>query len=194
MDEKQRLAEAEKARYAEASSSNQPNPQGGAPPEYDNSRAGPVMTQQSSPYGPYNESGTGGAGGIVGNAPLPPLQPPQQGGSWEQTGTTTGQKVVVDGVQGTQLPQGAYVEVKGVPACIMCPNCHQPIVTQIETKTGTKTVVAAVAVALVFWPLAWLPFMFRRLKKKIHVCPYCKHELGKVLTVSMTTAQPYVQR
>ncbi|KAJ2437055.1 hypothetical protein GGF42_008752 [Coemansia sp. RSA 2424] len=210
MDEKQRLAEAERAGYVETQSSAQPNSQ--STPLYDDppvygasSRAAPAATQsspygtyatqgtpvatQSSPYGPYGDSGANVPGG---SAPSPYGAP--HAGSWtpaHQAAPAAGQKMVVDGVEGMRLAPGAYIEVKDVPANLTCPKCHQPIVTQIKTKTGTKTVVAAVAIAVVFWPLAWIPFMSRRLKKKVHVCPHCRHDMGDVVTV--TAVQPYVQ-
>ncbi|KAJ2061623.1 hypothetical protein GGI17_002996 [Coemansia sp. S146] len=211
MDEKQRLAEVDRVGYVEASQPNtQSTPLYDDPPVY-GSRAGPAAaatTAQTphgmhinqgssaiqSPYGPYNDSGANVPGSAA--SPYGAQAQPQGMGNWipaqQLQQVPVGQKVVVDGVEGMRLAPGAYVEVKDVPANLTCPKCHQPIVTQIKTKTGTKTVVAAVAIALVFWPLAFIPFMSRRLKKKIHVCPHCKHNLGDVVTV--TAVQPYVHQ
>ncbi|KAJ2685023.1 hypothetical protein IWW39_004534 [Coemansia spiralis] len=195
MDEKQRLAEADRAGNVEAAQTNsQSTPLYDDPPLY-NSRAAPAApapppAAAQPPYGPYGDSGaTQSPYGPYNNsgASAPGLGPsPGQ----QQQEAVVGQKVVVDGVEGVRLPPGSYIEVKDIPANITCPKCLQPIVTQIKTKTGTKTVVAAVAIALVFWPLAFIPFMSRRLKKKIHVCPHCKHNLGDIVTV--TAVKPYV--
>ncbi|KAI7829099.1 LITAF-like zinc ribbon domain-containing protein [Kickxella alabastrina] len=83
-----------------------------------------------------------------------------------------------------QMHPSSYVTLDKMPANINCPRCNAPIITQLKTKTGTTAVVAAVAIAFVFWPLAFLPFMSKRMKKTIHVCPNCQHNLGKVVTVS----------
>ncbi|KAJ2830926.1 hypothetical protein GGI24_001774 [Coemansia furcata] len=206
MDDKQRLAEADRAEHAQESQSHsQSTPLYDDPPGY-GSRAVPAAAPAQSPYGTYANQGAGATQSpygpyntgpnIPGSAPSPygaQAQAPGAG-NWipAQQQAPVGQTVVVDGVEGVRLPPGAYVEVKDVPANLTCPKCHQPIVTQIKTKTGTKTVVAAVAIALVFWPLAFIPFMSKRLKKKIHVCPHCKHNLGDVVTV--TAVQPYVHQ
>ncbi|KAJ1997900.1 hypothetical protein H4R26_005657 [Coemansia thaxteri] len=225
MDEKQRLAEADKASHAGISSEARGIPQqaayshdigGGSsttdiyadPPVY-GSQAGPSQGATTlaagagqSPYGDHDSPRDNApAQSPYGDYDRPrdnaPAQPPYgaAGGSWaaehqaQAQAQVQGQSTVVDGTKGIHLSPGAYIEVKNVPANLTCPHCHVPIVTQIKTKTGTKTVVAAVAIALVFWPLAFIPFLSKRMKKSIHVCPHCKKDLGKV--VSVTAVQPY---
>ncbi|KAJ1963877.1 hypothetical protein GGI12_001780 [Dipsacomyces acuminosporus] len=90
--------------------------------------------------------------------------------------------------EGIRLQPGSYVEVEDAPAMLDCPHCKLPIITQIKSKTGTKTVVAAAAIALLFWPLAFLPFTMKSLKKKVHICPHCQKKIGKIVTV--TAVQP----
>ncbi|KAJ1851150.1 hypothetical protein LPJ73_003136 [Coemansia sp. RSA 2703] len=130
-----------------------------------------------SPYGPYGDTN---------NPPAYAPDAPPVGTAHSNNGGR--QTVVVDGVEGVKLPADSYIEVTDVPANVKCPNCGKDIVTQIKTKTGTRTVVAAAAIFVVFWPLAFIPFLSKRLKKKIHVCPYCQHNLGKV--ISLTAVRP----
>ncbi|KAJ1876366.1 hypothetical protein LPJ57_004522 [Coemansia sp. RSA 486] len=155
-----------------------------------------AQTSYQSPYGPYAQSQGPQAGPQSGPSPYgpygdnypPAYQPDAPPVSHNNSSHQQQQTVVVDGVQGVNLPPDSYIEVTDVPAQIKCPNCHKDIVTQIKTKTGTRTVVAAAAIFVVFWPLAFIPFMSKRLKKQIHVCPHCKHKLGKV--ISLTAVKP----
>ncbi|KAJ1896330.1 hypothetical protein LPJ66_004057 [Kickxella alabastrina] len=150
------------------SNANSGNPYGQQQQNYPPT-AGP--SSGPSPYGPYGDS----------NPPAyPPGAPPT---------AAPGQTTVIDGVTGVKVPKDSYIEVTDVPANVKCPNCHKDIVTQIETKTGARTVVAAAAIFVVFWPLAWVPFVSKHMKKKIHVCPYCHHKLGKV--ISLTAVGPF---
>ncbi|KAJ1642898.1 hypothetical protein J3B02_006154 [Coemansia erecta] len=152
-------------------------PYGQPQPPATGPQAGPQAGPQSgpSPYGPYGDSN-------------PPVYQPDAPPVSHSKGSPQQQTVVVDGVEGMNLPPDSYIEVTDVPANVKCPNCHKDIVTQIKTKTGARTVVAAAAIFVVFWPLAFIPFMSKRLKKQIHVCPYCKHKLGKV--ISLTAVKP----
>ncbi|KAJ1722797.1 hypothetical protein LPJ53_002811 [Coemansia erecta] len=161
------------------------SPYTGAPQAPYQAPYGPYSQQQPtagpssgpSPYGPYGDTSNPPA-----YAPdAPPVSKTNSNSAERQT-------VVVDGVEGMQLPPDSYIEVTDVPANVKCPNCGKDIVTQIKTKTGTRTVVAAAAIFVVFWPLAFIPFMSKRLKKKIHVCPHCHHNLGKV--ISLTAVRP----
>ncbi|KAJ1938967.1 hypothetical protein EC988_007437, partial [Linderina pennispora] len=152
------------------SSQSQPVSQAGParqdPPRY--SDVGPVPPGQYSndPYGAQASSSQHTE------------QPPQY-----QSKANLPQEPAIPGQQ-MKLDPGTYIEIEGAPAQLDCPYCHLPIITQIKTKTGTKTVVAAVAIAVVFWPLAFIPFVSKRMKKSVHVCPHCKKNLGKVITVS----------
>ncbi|KAJ1645489.1 hypothetical protein J3B02_003964 [Coemansia erecta] len=90
-----------------------------------------------------------------------------------------------------KMPPGSYITMDKVPANINCPKCNTPIITKVRSKTTAKTVVAAAAVGLIFWPLAFVPFMSRRMKKTVHVCPRCSHTLGKVVTVASVPGYQY---
>ncbi|PVU93468.1 hypothetical protein BB559_003256 [Furculomyces boomerangus] len=74
-------------------------------------------------------------------------------------------------------------KVKGVPVNIICPNCHQNIVTVIKKKNGKKMGLATVGTAIVRWPLAWIPLLVKPLKNKKHICPSCNTNLGKAIYV-----------
>ncbi|KAJ1896331.1 hypothetical protein LPJ66_004058 [Kickxella alabastrina] len=178
MDEKQILANNDKA-AAEAHNS--------AASMDREIQAGPIST---SPNGPYGESQPPGyqleaqldAAPTAGLVAAPVVA---------TIFAAPGQAMIVNGVEGVQVAGTSYIEVADMPARVTCPKCQKDIVTQIETKTGTRTVVVAVAVFIAFWPLVWVPFMSKRLKKKIHVCPHCHHKLGKI--ISLTTVGPVHQ-
>ncbi|PVZ99774.1 hypothetical protein BB558_004189 [Smittium angustum] len=74
-------------------------------------------------------------------------------------------------------------KIKGVPVNIICPNCHQNVVTIIQKKNGKKMVLAVVGTAIVCWPLAWIPLLVKPLKNKKHICPSCNTNLGKAIYV-----------
>ncbi|KAJ1812819.1 hypothetical protein LPJ56_003703 [Coemansia sp. RSA 2599] len=89
------------------------------------------------------------------------------------------------------MPPGSYITMDKIPANINCPRCNTPIITKIKSKATAKTVVAAAAIGFIFWPLAFVPFMSRRMKKTVHVCPKCSHTLGKVVTVASVPSYQY---
>ncbi|KAJ1798683.1 hypothetical protein LPJ56_006755 [Coemansia sp. RSA 2599] len=164
------------------------------PPVSRSHNIGEGQSSYQAPYGPYGQPHPPATGTQAGPSPYgpygdhnPPMYQPEAP-PVSHSNSPQRQTVVVDGVQGVNLPPDSYIEVTDVPANVKCPNCHQDIVTQIKTKTGTRTVVAAAAIFVVFWPLAFIPFMSKRLKKQIHVCPHCKHKLGKV--ISLTAVKP----
>ncbi|KAJ2635592.1 hypothetical protein GGF40_003517 [Coemansia sp. RSA 1286] len=90
-----------------------------------------------------------------------------------------------------KMPPGSYITMEKIPANINCPRCNAPILTKVKSKTTAKTVVAAAAMGFIFWPLAFVPFMSRRMKKTVHVCPNCCHTLGKVVTVASVPSYQY---
>ncbi|KAJ2694383.1 hypothetical protein H4R19_005920 [Coemansia spiralis] len=92
--------------------------------------------------------------------------------------------VAIGGLSRSHLMPGSYVQSNEMPAYIVCPYCRQSILTKVKTKTGARTVVAAAAIFAVYWPLAFIPFVAKPLKKKVHVCTRCGHKIGKVVTVT----------
>ncbi|KAJ1947120.1 hypothetical protein FBU59_001912 [Linderina macrospora] len=154
------------AHYSSQAYNNQAGPVGQDPPRY--SDVGPIPPEQ------YSNDPYGAQAGPSGYHGAPP--PFQNKDNMPQDRAIPGQQMKLD--------PGTYIEIEGAPAKLDCPYCHLPIITQIKTKTGTKTVVAAVAIAVVFWPLAFIPFVSKRMKKSVHICPHCRKDLGKIVTVS----------
>ncbi|KAJ1879937.1 hypothetical protein H4R99_005341 [Coemansia sp. RSA 1722] len=84
----------------------------------------------------------------------------------------------------SRMASDSYVKLKDVPVQIECPRCGQYIQTKVKSKASTRTLAASAALATIYWPLALLPFVTQWLKKTVHLCPCCKHNLGKIVTVS----------
>ncbi|KAI7833945.1 hypothetical protein BX661DRAFT_66875 [Kickxella alabastrina] len=83
-----------------------------------------------------------------------------------------------------RISSDTYVKLKDVPVELQCPNCYKYVHTKIQTRASSRTVAMAVAIATVYWPLAVLPFVTQWMKKTVHICPCCRHDLGKIVTVS----------
>ncbi|PVU93469.1 hypothetical protein BB559_003257 [Furculomyces boomerangus] len=78
-------------------------------------------------------------------------------------------------------------KIKGIPVNIICPNCHQNVVTVIKRKNGGKMALAVIGTAIVCWPLAWIPLLVKPLKDKKHACPSCGTDLGKTIYLQSQT-------
>ncbi|KAJ2083201.1 hypothetical protein H4R24_001031 [Coemansia sp. RSA 988] len=95
-----------------------------------------------------------------------------------------GEQVIIGEFGKPHIMPGSYLETNKRSANIICPNCRQYVFTQVKTRPGARTVVAAAAIFAVYWPLAFIPFVAKPLKKKVHICPRCGHKIGKVVTVT----------
>ncbi|KAI8322974.1 hypothetical protein GQ54DRAFT_303659 [Martensiomyces pterosporus] len=156
----------------------------GLPGQSDGYQTGRYDTAPSG-YSPYPAVQAGPSSQLHQNAStVTSLPPPYQQPNVPQEPAFASSTHVASNPEGVKLEPGSYIEVEDAPAMLDCPHCKQPIISQIKTKSGTKTVVAAVAITLVFWPLAFVPFVSSRFKKKIHICPHCKKNLGKIVTVT----------
>ncbi|KAJ2615797.1 hypothetical protein H4S08_001067 [Coemansia sp. RSA 1365] len=93
-------------------------------------------------------------------------------------------QVIIGEFNKSHIMPGSYLETNKRSANVICPNCRQYVFTQVKTRTGARTVVAAAAIFAVYWPLAFIPFVAKSLKKKVHMCPRCGHKIGKVVTVT----------
>jgi hypothetical protein len=62
-----------------------------------------------------------------------------------------------------------------------CPYCQSLNVrTRLQTYPSWKTWVAVLLIALVFWPLAWVPLVVDCTKTTEHYCPNCHAVVGSV--------------
>ncbi|KAJ2743092.1 hypothetical protein GGI20_004005 [Coemansia sp. BCRC 34301] len=62
---------------------------------------------------------------------------------------------------------------------VECPWCHALVSTRIQRKIGAKAGGAAVLVALIAWPLFWVPLLVPGLQRKTHYCPSCNRRIGR---------------
>ncbi|KAJ2664403.1 hypothetical protein IW148_001983 [Coemansia sp. RSA 1199] len=62
---------------------------------------------------------------------------------------------------------------------VECPWCHSVVTTQIKQRIGYKSGGAAVVVALIIWPLFWVPLAMSGLRRKVHYCPQCNRKIGR---------------
>ncbi|OMJ16291.1 hypothetical protein AYI70_g6708 [Smittium culicis] len=81
-----------------------------------------------------------------------------------------------------------FIKASGIPANITCPVCKHNVVTIIKRKNGKNTWIAVLGVGLIFWPLMWVPLLIKSLKKKVHICPNCKCDLGNKIHIQLNQA------
>jgi len=67
-----------------------------------------------------------------------------------------------------------------MPYGIQCPHCHRETITKVEDRIGVATIVATVILAIVFWPICWLPFCMPSCKQTYHYCGHesCRKRIG----------------
>mmetsp|Transcript_5418 Transcript_5418/g.13617 ORF Transcript_5418/g.13617 Transcript_5418/m.13617 type:complete len:148 (+) Transcript_5418:81-524(+) len=66
------------------------------------------------------------------------------------------------------------------PYGIMCEHCQKETITIVQDRVGMGTIIATILLALVFWPLCWLPFCMPSCKRTNHFCGHasCKKKIG----------------
>jgi lipopolysaccharide-induced tumor necrosis factor-alpha factor len=64
---------------------------------------------------------------------------------------------------------------------LLCPHCHRQTVTAVDDVLGVGTVVAVVILAILFWPICWLPLCVPSCKRTNHYCghPTCGKKVGE---------------
>ncbi|KAJ2493751.1 hypothetical protein IWW37_000382 [Coemansia sp. RSA 2050] len=65
------------------------------------------------------------------------------------------------------------------PQTVECPWCHAVVSTRVHRQIGAKAGGAAVLVALIAWPLFWVPLLVPGLQRKTHYCPSCHRKIGR---------------
>ncbi|KAI2499587.1 hypothetical protein MHU86_14882 [Fragilaria crotonensis] len=60
-----------------------------------------------------------------------------------------------------------------------CPNCHQQVRTRVRHLVDGGTIVAVIALLLLFWPLFWLPLVIPGCKSTHHYCAHCNYRIAK---------------
>ncbi|KAJ2764201.1 hypothetical protein IWQ56_004578, partial [Coemansia nantahalensis] len=62
---------------------------------------------------------------------------------------------------------------------VECPWCHAVVTTNVRREMGLKNGGAALLVAIIAWPLFWVPLVVPGLHRKIHYCPQCRRKIGR---------------
>ncbi|KAI8325011.1 hypothetical protein GQ54DRAFT_308802 [Martensiomyces pterosporus] len=62
---------------------------------------------------------------------------------------------------------------------VECPWCHTVVTTTVRKQIGVKAGGAAVAAAIIAWPLFWVPLVIPALQRKTHYCPQCNRKIGR---------------
>mmetsp|Transcript_15681 Transcript_15681/g.32435 ORF Transcript_15681/g.32435 Transcript_15681/m.32435 type:complete len:155 (+) Transcript_15681:122-586(+) len=63
---------------------------------------------------------------------------------------------------------------------LKCPHCKRETITIVEDRIGMGTIVATIIIAIMFWPLCWLPFCMPTCKRTYHFCGHdeCNKKIG----------------
>lgn len=63
---------------------------------------------------------------------------------------------------------------------LKCPHCKRETITIVEDRVGMGTIVATIIIAIIFWPLCWLPFCVPTCKRTYHFCGHdeCNKKIG----------------
>jgi hypothetical protein len=63
---------------------------------------------------------------------------------------------------------------------LQCQHCGKETVTSVRDMVGVTTVVAVIVLAVLFWPLLWVPFCVPSCKKTSHYCGHdgCRKKVG----------------
>jgi hypothetical protein len=65
-----------------------------------------------------------------------------------------------------------------LPSCPYCQSLN--VRSRLQTFPSWKTWAAVLLIALVFWPLAWIPLVLDCAKSTEHYCPSCHALVGSV--------------
>ena len=66
------------------------------------------------------------------------------------------------------------------PHGLKCPHCNRETITIVDDRIGMGTILATIALAILFWPLCWLPFCMPSCKQTVHFCGHeeCRRKVG----------------
>ncbi|KAG7347882.1 LITAF-like zinc ribbon domain containing protein [Nitzschia inconspicua] len=64
---------------------------------------------------------------------------------------------------------------------LICPHCQRQTVTVVEDYVGVGTVLAVIVLAILFWPICWLPLCVPTCKRTHHYCGQqtCQRKVGE---------------
>ena len=74
-----------------------------------------------------------------------------------------------------------YTQLGRNPTGLQCPHCGRQSVTVVEDYVGVGTVVCVIVLAILFWPLCWLPLCVPTCKRTHHYCGHqeCQKKVGE---------------
>lgn len=128
--------------------------------------------------------------GEVESNPLPPANNPQyRTGETHSSITsvsTQSNLEVSPGTSDTRVARATKTRVRlpknlgRRPYGIQCPHCHRETITVLEDRIGMGTILATVILAIIFWPICWLPFCMPSCKRTYHYCGHdsCRKKIG----------------
>jgi len=66
------------------------------------------------------------------------------------------------------------------PYGLKCPHCNRETITIVEDRIGMGTIIATIILAIIFWPMCWLPFCMPSCKRTYHFCAHdaCRKKIG----------------
>jgi len=65
------------------------------------------------------------------------------------------------------------------PQVFQCPVCHRQQRSIIAHHKGTGTWIWFIVLLIVFWPVAWVPFVWSKCQDTHHICPNCGTVLAR---------------
>jgi len=80
----------------------------------------------------------------------------------------------------TIIGSRAKLRLDRQPCKLICPHCHKETITIVEDRIGMGTILATILIAIVFWPLCWLPLCCSSCKQTVHFCGLdsCRRKIG----------------
>ncbi len=106
--------------------------------------------------------------------------PPATNPDHRTTTTTTPASLEVEAGMSDSRKKAVPKNLGRTPYGIQCPHCNRETITIVEDRVGTGTILATVALVIVFWPLCWIPFCLPTCKQTYHFCGHksCRKRIG----------------
>mmetsp|Transcript_8327 Transcript_8327/g.17331 ORF Transcript_8327/g.17331 Transcript_8327/m.17331 type:complete len:160 (-) Transcript_8327:341-820(-) len=66
------------------------------------------------------------------------------------------------------------------PFGLRCQHCNRETITIVEDRINVVTILLAIFITLLFWPLCWVPFCMSYCKDTLHFCGHesCRKKVG----------------
>jgi hypothetical protein len=118
------------------------------------------------------------------SAPYPLQQLPQQQQQYpsSQLPISVHVNTAMVGTVSTTLKSPRTIKTLGRNATgLLCPHCQRQTVTVVEDYVGLGTVIAVIILAILFWPVCWLPLCVPTCRRTHHYCGHisCQKKVGE---------------